>query len=76
MPLADQPLKGFVPLLAAVAILSMVTATLRLKLEARIKVRSDPPPTAMATRPAEPTSPSTLRDLPPPSCRRCGDETT
>jgi hypothetical protein len=66
MPSADQPLKGFVPLLAAVAILSMATATLRLKLEARIKVRSDPPPTAMATRPAEPTSPST-RDLPSPA---------
>jgi hypothetical protein len=67
MPSADQPLKGFVPLLAAVAILSMATATLRLKLEARIKARSDTPPTAMATRPAEPTSPSTLRDLPSPA---------
>ena len=66
MPSADQPLKGFVLLLAAVAILSMATATLRLKLEARIKARSDPPPTAMATRPAEPTSPST-RDLPSPA---------
>jgi hypothetical protein len=65
MPSADQPLKGFVPLLAAVAILSMVTATLRLKLEARIEARSDPPPTAMAMRP--PTSPSTVRDLPSPA---------
>jgi hypothetical protein len=65
MPSADQPLKGLVPLLAAVAILSMVTATLRLKLEARIEARSDPPPTAMAMRP--PTSPSTVRDLPSPA---------
>jgi hypothetical protein len=33
MPSADEPLKGFAPLLAAVAIVSMATGTLRLKLE-------------------------------------------
>jgi hypothetical protein len=70
MSSADQPLKGFAQLLAAIAIVSMATATLRLKLETWPKTRSDlkPPSSAMtATRPAEATSPSSVGDLPPPA---------
>ncbi len=70
MPSADQPLKGFAPLLAAVAIVSMATGTLRLKLETWFKTRSDlkPPSSAMATtRPPEATSPSSVDDLPAPA---------
>ena len=47
MPSADQPLKGFAPLLAAVAIVSMATATLRLKLETWPKTRQTPMPLAV-----------------------------
>jgi hypothetical protein len=69
MPSADQPLKGFAPLLAAVAIVSMATATVRLKLEVWLKTRSDlkPPSSAMATKPPEATSPSSVGDLPSPA---------
>jgi hypothetical protein len=51
-------LRGFAPLLAAVAMLSMATATLRLKLEDWLKARSNPAPspTAIATIPLEPIS--------------------
>jgi len=68
MPSADQPLKGFAQLLAAIAIVSMATATLRLELETWPKTRSDPKPPSSAmtpTRPAEATSPSSVGDLPP-----------
>jgi hypothetical protein len=67
MPSADQPLKGFAQLLAAIAIVSIATATLRLELETWPKTRSDlkPPSSAMApTRPPEATSPSSVGDLP------------
>src|SRR4029453_6203561 len=54
---------------AAVAIVSMATATVRLKLEAWLKTRSDlkPPSSAMATKPPEATSPSSVGDLPSPA---------
>jgi hypothetical protein len=55
MASANQPLKELAPLLAAVAIFSTTTATLRLKLDTCIKARSDLTP------------PSTLGHLPFPA---------
>jgi cytoskeletal protein RodZ len=63
----DQPFKGFARLLAAVAILSMATATLRLKLDTWRKTHSDSPSSATAVRPPKATSPFAVGDFPSPA---------
>jgi hypothetical protein len=69
-----RPSRGFAPLLAAVAMLSMATAILRLKGEAWVRARSDVtrPPTAMVP---EPMSLAASPDLPPLAAAATGKPT-
>jgi hypothetical protein len=62
MTSVDRPSRGFTPLLAAVAMLSMATATVRLIAESWIKARPESTRAPVATAP-EATSPPTTHEL-------------
>jgi hypothetical protein len=69
MASGDRPLRGFAAHVVAIALLAIVSATIRLKLETWIKTRSDPTQlaSAIATRPPAPTPSSTQPDFASPA---------
>jgi hypothetical protein len=69
MASGNRPLREFAALLVSIALLAIVSATIRLKLETWIKTRSDPTQfaSATATRPPAPIPSSTQPDFASPA---------